>query len=243
MIRFIHISDTHIGPDPAFLLQGVNTFHSFQSVIQAIQNLPFKPEFIIHTGDVVADPDPKSYELYAQMVKEVQIPMYYVSGNHDDSQMILSGLQIGERIQLMQDKLVYSFKVSGNSFLVVDARGPREIDPHGTISEAQMDVIQSQLTNTHSLITIFVHFPLLAMDCNWVDKKMLLLEGEKLHALFVEHREQILGVFHGHIHRGTINVQDGIRYQSLEVRRFNLALCLIKKPPHLKIMGKGILIS
>lgn len=239
MIRFIHISDTHIGPSKEFLLQGVNTYYPFQTVLKAIQNLPFRPDFIVHTGDIVADPDEKSYALFADTVKDISIPIYYVSGNHDDSQMIMSGLHIGEREQLMGNRLVYRFDFSGHQFLVLDGQGPKEIDPHGTISEEQFEVIDSQLTNVQSPLTIFIHFPLLPIDCTWVDAKMLLLQGEKLHALFVKHREKICGVFHGHIHRGTQLSEDGIRYQSVGSTCVQFGVMPFQEAPTFENHGRG----
>lgn len=239
MIRYIHISDTHIGPTRDFLLQGINTSYPFEKVLKAIQNLPFTPDFIVHTGDVVADPDTRSYSLFAEMVRDIQIPMYYVSGNHDDSQMILSGLQIGERSQLISDKLVYRFEVSGEQFLVLDGRGPQEIDPHGTISEEQLDMVESLLSKDQCPTSIFIHFPLIPTDCAWVDARMLLLEGEKLHKLFSKYRERIRGVFHGHIHSGTINVRDGMRYQSVGSTALQFGLMPYQEAPSYEDHGRG----
>jgi len=239
MIRFVHLSDTHIGTSKEFLLHGVNTYFSFQSVLKEIQNLPFKPDFIIHTGDVVSDPDEKSYALFADMVKDISIPIYYVSGNHDDSLMIISGLHIGEREQFMQERLMYRFDISGHRFLVLDGQGPKEIDPHGTISEEQLQIIENQLTETKHPIIIFIHFPLLPMDCKWVDAKMLLLQGEKLHTLFVKHRDKIRGVFHGHIHRGTVNVRDGIRYQSVGSTSLQFGIMPFQEAPSFENHGRG----
>lgn len=224
MIRFIHISDTHIGPTKDFLLNGMNSFNGFSAVLQGIQELPFTPDFIIHTGDVIADPDVKSYELFASMVKNIDIPLYYVTGNHDDSMMLKSSQAFGPKEDLMEEKLVYRFEKNNHSFLVLDGRGPREIDPHGTISEEQINIIEGQLS-THPPssstsvgarpMTIFIHFPLIPMDTKWIDRDMLLFEGEKLHRLFVKHKEKIAGVFFGHVHRGTQIVRDGIHYTSI----------------------------
>ncbi len=214
MIRFIHISDTHIGPSKDFELQGVNTYNPFQKVLEGIQSLPFQPDFIIHTGDIAADPDRQSYSLFASMVKDIHIPFYYVTGNHDESAMIKSELQIGEKEDLMTDNLVYRFEVSRRRFLVLDGRGPREIDPHGTISDEQFDIIDKELSKDQPL-SIFIHFPLLPIDCSWVDRDMLLFEGDRLHDLFAAHAEKINGVFFGHLHRGTTVIKDGVRYSSV----------------------------
>ncbi len=239
MIRFIHISDTHIGPTEEFTLQGVNSFRGFRSVLQAIRDLPFRPDFIIHTGDVVADPDEASYELFNKMVRDVDIPLYFVTGNHDDSLMLKNAVQFGPKNDVMEDKLVYTFERNEHQFLVIDGRGPREIDPHGTISEVQIQVIESQISKFQYPISIFIHFPLLPMDCKWIDRDMLLLEGERLHALFVKHREKIQGVFHGHVHRGTQTLRDGIRYQSVGSTFLQFGLMPDQEEPSFENHGRG----
>ncbi|MBP9690482.1 metallophosphoesterase [Candidatus Woesebacteria bacterium] len=239
MIRFIHISDTHIGPTEEFTLQGMNSFRGFRAVLGAIQNLPFKPDFIIHTGDVVADPDEASYKLFASMVHEIDIPMYYVTGNHDDSLMLKNAVQIGTKKDLMEEKLVYSFEKDDHQFLVIDGRGPREIDPHGTISDQQMKVVESQISKSQSQISIFIHFPLLSMDCRWIDRDMLLLEGEKLHALFVKHSDKIQGVFHGHVHRGTHITRDGIQYISAASTFLQFGIMPDQEAPTFENHGRG----
>lgn len=248
MIRFIHISDTHIGPTKDFMLQGLNSYLGFTAVLKAIKELPFKPNFIIHTGDVIADPDEKSYELFASMVRDIDIPLYYVTGNHDDSMMLKRSLSFGLKEDLMEEKLVYRFEKNDHPFLVIDGRGPREIDPHGTISDEQMNIIESQMTNDPPSplasvgarpITIFIHFPLLPMDTKWIDRDMLLFEGEKLHQLFVKHKEKIAGVFFGHVHRGTQIIRDGIHYTSVGSTFLQFGLMPDQEVPSFEDHGRG----
>lgn len=214
MIRFIHISDTHIGPSKDFTLQGVQTFHPFEKVLEAISSLPFTPDFIVHTGDIAADPDEGSYALFQSAVQNISVPFYYVAGNHDDSMMVKTFLKIGEKTDLMENKVVYRYEKKGQSFLVLDGRGPREIDPHGTISDEQFEIIEKELSKDQP-ITVFIHFPLLQMDCPWIDRDMLLFEGDRLHQLFAKHKDRINGVFFGHVHRGNTVLKDGIRYCSV----------------------------
>ncbi len=64
MLRFVHISDTHINPDPQY---GVydgrpSTVEAARALVAEINALPFTPDFVLHTGDVAYDPDPDAYE-------------------------------------------------------------------------------------------------------------------------------------------------------------------------------------
>lgn len=240
MIRFIHLSDTHIGPTNDFILQGVRTFQPFEKILESISSLPFKPDFIIHTGDVVADPDERSYALFNTLVKQIDIPFYYVVGNHDDSLMTKQFLKMGAKDDLMEENVVYRFTADNNRFLILDGRGPREIDPHGTVSDEQFSVIETELkADDSSLISVFIHFPLLPMDCPWVDRDMLLFEGDRLHNLFVKYSKKIRGVFFGHLHRGTQVVKDGVRYHSVASTCLQFGLFPNQESPSFEDHGRG----
>ncbi|NIR92463.1 MAG: phosphodiesterase, partial [Gammaproteobacteria bacterium] len=54
-----------------------------QRMVQLINKLPVTPDFVVHTGDVVSDPHPKSYALAAETFAGLQVPIYFVNGNHD----------------------------------------------------------------------------------------------------------------------------------------------------------------
>lgn len=240
MIRFIHISDTHIGPTKDFTLQGVQTFQPFEQVLKSISSLSFTPDFIMHTGDIAADPDERSYELFNTLVQDMPVPFYFVTGNHDDSAMVKRFLKMNEKEDLMEEKIVYHFEKEGERFLVLDGRGPREIDPHGTISDTQFAVIEHELTTyNQQQTTIFIHFPLLPMDCPWIDRDMLLFEGDRLHNLFAEHSDNIRGVFFGHVHRGTQVLKDGVRYSSVGSTCLQFGLLPDQQEPTFEDHGRG----
>ncbi|MCP5100880.1 MAG: hypothetical protein GY943_35460, partial [Chloroflexi bacterium] len=63
---FVHISDTHIGPTADYARHGHAPLPCAQKVVQIINTLPVKPDFVIHTGDIVTDPEPAAYRLAAK---------------------------------------------------------------------------------------------------------------------------------------------------------------------------------
>jgi len=215
-VHFIHISDTHFGPDPKFELHGVNPYECFINISNALKNLPFDPDFIVHTGDITSYPTEEGYRLFQKTIETLGIPIYYATGNHDDSGMIKQQLAMGKKTDLGNDTLnTYSFEVKENKFITVDARGPDEIDPHGQISSTQMEIFEKELASSDLPVSIFIHFPAITLDSVWVDREMLILEGEKFHKILVSHARKIRGVFFGHVHRGMQVARDGILYSSV----------------------------
>lgn len=213
-IRFIHISDTHLGPDKDFIQRGANSHQAFQLFLKTVKELQFRPDFIMHTGDVTADCFEDGYKLMASMLTELEIPLYFVTGNHDTSALIKKYLPM-QNIEVLSDELnCYRFSFGDHLFFTIDGRGPNEIDPHGVISEEQMELLKKEL-ETGKQITLFIHYPALALDSTWFDKNMLLTNGEEFHKLLASHKEQVRGVFFGHIHRPSQTLQDGILYTSV----------------------------
>lgn len=224
-IYFIHISDTHIGPTADYSLAGCVTLPNAVRVVEAINALPFLPDFVVHTGDVVTDPDPASYKLAAGVFSKLRFPIYFVTGNHDRSVDIRSYLPTGAKREMLKDesRLTYSFDVEWCRFITLDARGPDEIDPHGILPESHIQLLRNELDATPGPVAMFIHFPPIELDSIWFDRDMLLLNGEKLHETLVPFREKIKGVFFGHVHRGMQILRDGILYSGVAStgRQFN----------------------
>jgi Icc protein len=185
-------------------------------MVEIINNLPTRPDFVIHTGDVVTRPSDEAYRLAADIFADLQVPIYYVTGNHDCACSIRKYLPMGPKDDCLADSCVlcYAFEVKGYRFLVLDARGPDEIDPHGLLSEAQLEIVRREATPYGSPLTVFIHFPLLRMNSPWMDANMQVLNGEELHRALLPARERLRGVFHGHVHMPMQIVRDGILYVS-----------------------------
>lgn len=215
-LSFIHISDTHIGPTPQFKLREVDTYSRTERLVRAIETLPFTPSFVIHTGDVVADPDRSSYELAAQLFGRIKVPVRYVAGNHDSSSQLRSALPSAaiERLNEDRDSLSYAFSHGHHRFITLDAT----VSPPfwgANLSGAQLAFLDAEIAKAPSSLTVFLHYPTISFGVPWIEEKMMLFNGQELHRrLSALPRGTVRGVFSGHVHRSVSVVQDGILYQS-----------------------------
>lgn len=216
-VYFVHISDSHIGPTAEYSRHGHRPEPCAKRAVEMINSLPITPDFVIHTGDVVTDPDTQSYRRAAEIFGQLKMPVYFVTGNHDRARDIQRHLPMGPRHILSNnlDVLSYAFEVKGYRFLVLDARGPDEIDPHGVLSEAQLAVVRAEATAVGPPLTVFLHFPALPMNAIWMDAYMLVINGAQLHEALLPARERLRGVFYGHIHQSMQTVRDGIVYTAV----------------------------
>jgi len=215
-VYFVHISDTHIGPEVNYQRHGHYPFPCARRAIELIKNLPTRPDFVIHTGDVASDPQPAAFRLAAELFSELNIPIYYVNGNHDRADLIRRFLPMGPKVNAGSDsrRLAYTFEAKGHRFLTLDGRGPDEIDPHGFMDDSQLELLAQELERDGPPLVIFVHFPALPLNSPWMDDNMLIVNGHEFHELLARAGQRVRAVFHGHIHRPFQTLKDGILYVS-----------------------------
>ena len=97
IVYFVHITDSHLGPTPDYTLREHVTLPAVKRLVELINSLPVRPDFVMHTGDVVTNPHPDSYALAAETFSQLNVPIYYATGNHDTSHDIHKYLAIGSR--------------------------------------------------------------------------------------------------------------------------------------------------
>ncbi|MDJ0754070.1 MAG: metallophosphoesterase [Ardenticatenaceae bacterium] len=216
-VYFIHMSDTHIGPTRDYQLHGYQSWPAAKRAVELIRTFTHRPDFVIHTGDVVTDPDPVSYQIAAELLGELDIPLYFAVGNHDTARDIKRFLPHGPHEPLGEDpeRHIYTFWVKGCEFMVLDGRAADELDPQGWLGDPQLDLLREKVSEDgEAPLTIFVHFPAFPLNSPWFDKNMLLIDGSKLHDVLIGGRRPIRGVFHGHIHMPLHTLRDGLLYSS-----------------------------
>ena len=78
IVSFVHLSDTHIGPTTEYGRHGKISYPAAAKAIEVVNNLPVKPDFVIHTGDVTTDPTAEAYALVVELFSKLDLPVYYV---------------------------------------------------------------------------------------------------------------------------------------------------------------------
>lgn len=216
-VYFVQISDTHFGPTADYERHGHFPLPCARRVVEVINNLPARPDFVIHTGDIVTDPHPAAYRLAAETFARLNAPIYYVNGNHDTAADIRRYLEMGPKDEAGRDpeRLSYTFEIRGERFLVLDARGPDEIDPQGLLAESQLDLLAQEAQPDGQPLTVFVHYPALPLNSIWMDQNMLIVNGERLHQTLRPAARRLRGVFHGHVHQHMQTHRDGVVYVSV----------------------------
>lgn len=214
LLRFIHISDTHLSHDPEYGLDSIGwqPRQTAEALVEQLNNLPFEPDFVLHTGDVTNEPNPAAYELARELLGRIRHPLHYLAGNHDDSEML-------QRVLLqrttIQPEWYTDFEVKGVHIVCLDSTGPAE-PPGGSVSDDQLAWLATICNaNDDRPLVVAVHHNILPVGVPVLDEDIRLENGEALHQTLLPARHRLRGVFYGHIHQQSQTLRDGILYNSV----------------------------
>lgn len=225
MLTFLHISDSHISADPNYHPPWIpdavpHPNRGVEALLETVRNLPFAIDFILHTGDVCADPLTENYRCALELFNRFDSAIYLLPGNHDSAGMMLDIMHDGERRHVLRDDLV---ALDGYCLLTLDSS--REGNVHApVIADDQIDELKSHLAAAGDQKILFAsHHQLLKFGVPWLDDEMRVQNGERIHDLLAARAGQIAGAFHGHIHQQTSVSCDGVTYSCCPSTWSNLA--------------------
>lgn len=223
-IRFVHISDTHWASDA--IAPGIDSKSRFDQLCDRIAAIPDPIDFIFHTGDWVhrghldGDTGYSTNQAWDRL-QQLGLPVLTAVGNHDHRQRLSQRLRGSlprdwqiHSVDCEEDRLAYWFEVRGEFFLVLDARASRQIDPRGELCARQLAAVRKLLADADRCWTIFLHYPPIELDCEWIDRTMRIENGHQFHELLALHSGRVRGVFFGHVHRPVSCLKDSILYVS-----------------------------
>ncbi len=218
-MRFIHITDTHIAADPAFVSHGRAPLRYREALVAAINALSFPVDFVLHTGDLAEDRSEAAYVVARRALARLEPPIYYIAGNHDDADSL-------QRVMLggapARPRFDYVLSVAGVTVAALDSRGPT--DPAGTLTDDQLVWLRALCVEEGPPLVIAIHHPPLPLDTRWLDSgwatqsgqgaSMLLDRGPEFLEAIAPARDRIRGVFFGHVHRAFQLMHRGILFSS-----------------------------
>ena len=214
-LTFVQISDSHIGPSADYDYHGFNSARHLERAVETIDAFPQPPDFVLHTGDVSVDRSAASYEVAADLLQRLRVPLFIVMGNHDDRALLRRIFALPEHPSGEPDApLDYTFDVKGERFVVLDGWNPAVADPRGQLSDAQLEWLRQHTRPDGPPLTVAIHYPPFEMGSPWLDEHMLLTNGDAFHAALRPARERLRAVLSGHLHRPSQILRDGIAYIS-----------------------------
>ncbi len=254
---FIQISDHHLTPTEADLLNGFSTRYAFRAVLKHIaQHAARRADFIISTGDLVENPDAASYGAFRQLlgVQNAGAPapgplsitldggqpfaLYLLPGNHDDRRNFFTCLFPDHPPAPLANAV---FVHKGVQFVCLDwGRRAKAV-----ASPAMLDFLAAALA-TDLPSVLLMHHQVTPIGSRWLDD---FIADDVQRFWEVIAGRKVLAVCCGHVHTSSEQIVNGVPVLSLRSTAFPFVLqdeplgCLL--PPHYRLvtLQDGVLSS
>jgi len=203
-LNVVHLTDLHLFADRDDTLYGMNTEKSFCAVLENIQKEIVDPiDFMVITGDLVHDESDEGYAKLKQYLSQLGIPVYLVSGNHDDPALMTKyfadGAYGAER----------SLRRNNWRFIFLDTYEAGSIG--GRLQSSTLDEVDQLLKqNPEEPTAIFMHHPPVGVGSDWLDR-IALYNALEFHERTLMWPNLKLVVC-GHVHQERELEQGGVRY-------------------------------
>ncbi len=241
LATFIHISDTHF--EPAIRLDQQAAYGSAriaaffkelsekgidlgaahrasvpaevanQALIDAVNELPFPIDFVLHTGDVMTDAaDADQYDAIKATMDGFGVPVYYLRGNHDNRE----GLRrLMPSVETATDTLDYVIEHNGVRIVCVDSAA-NGVDHGGRLSDEQLEWLRTQLAaDSEKPLLAAIHHPPLLLGSDMMDF-FGVTNGADVHDVYKTAVPRLQAVFFGHIHQVVDMMRDGVYYSCVQ---------------------------
>ena len=164
-LTFLQISDSHVGFDkPA----NPNALGTLEEAIGRIKDLPVKPAFMIHTGDVTHLSKVNEFDDADRIISQSRLDVHYVPGEHD---FLDEGAKLYKERYGRGSKGAgwYAFDANGVHFIglvnVVDLKA----GGLGNLGGEQLEWLEADLKgrSASTPIVVFAHIPLWTVYPTW----------------------------------------------------------------------------
>jgi 3',5'-cyclic AMP phosphodiesterase CpdA len=213
-LRFVQLSDSHIGfRGPANL----DVTGSFSRAINDVNTLGFRPDFVMHTGDLSHLSTAEQFDQVHQMLGGLNTGgVFTVPGEHDS---------VGDHGQKYRDRFGagtkgdgwYSFDIKGVH--VIGLVNTLALEKLGHLGTEQLEFIERDVAGLSSdtPIVVFSHIPLFAMYPAWGWGT-----DDSAQALSYLRRFSSVTCLNGHVHQLFTKTEGNITFYSATTTAYPL---------------------
>lgn len=203
-LRIAQLTDTHLFADSSQTLLGCATNQTFQRAIAKLQTLTPQPDLLLLTGDLSQDDSEASYEYLHASLAPLNIPTYWLPGNHDQNLEAL--FEILSEPPCSPSKAIQQ---GGWQILLLGTMLPQQVQ--GRLSEEALDWLDEQLQAQSDLPTLVaLHHHPLPINSAWMDG--IGLENREAFLAVCDRHPQVKLVLNGHIHQVFESDRHGVTF-------------------------------
>lgn len=214
VLRFVQVSDSHIGFTGA---ANTDVTGSFTRAIDQVNSLDFRPDFVMHTGDLTHLSTPAQFDQVKQMMTGLRTGrVFTVPGEHDS---------VGDHGRAYRGTFGrgtegdgwYSFDTHGVHFIALV--NTLALEALGHLGPDQIDFVRNDVASLSSdtPIVLFSHVPLFAMYPQWGWST-----DDALQVLSLLKRFASVTALNGHVHQLFTRVEGNVTFHSATTTAYPL---------------------
>ena len=203
MFKIIQITDTHLFQDNQ-IMHGANCNLTFANVIEHIKkNEMADANAIFLTGDLSQDESEKSYQILAEALSNIDIPIFWIPGNHDSIETMK---HVFDDASFIQAKM---FRAENWEFIFLNTK---KDDTHeGYLSDSELSYFKNELAkiDKKKSVAVIMHHHPIEVGTPMMDSYILINKKEFWDAA----AKRVKLVICGHVHNdysfqyGTTNIE------------------------------------
>lgn len=213
-LRFVQVSDSHIGfQGPA----NTDVAGSFTEAIHQVNSLGFRPDFVMHSGDLTHLSTASQFDQVRQMMTGMQTDrVFTVPGEHDS---------IGDAGRAYRQTFGkgtlgdgwYSFDTHGVHFIALV--NTLSLEKLGHLGNEQIEFVRRDLAGLSSdtPVVVFSHIPLFAMYPKWGWST-----DDALRVIALLRRFSSVTCLNGHVHQLFTKTEGNITFHSATTTAYPL---------------------
>lgn len=187
-IRIAQISDIHMNNQKNSIFRGSNPYNNLLNTLAIIKKNCY--DYLIFSGDVSEDGSPESYALVKSAIKNIDVPCYFIHGNHDNLTNMTKVFQ-----PLMMTSFVPLSFLGWELFFLDTTDGN---NPYGLISnEAYLNLLQRIKNSNANKIGLIMHHQPSTVGTPLTDQ--FKIKNDDLIGQLIE-KEKIEIIIFGHVH-------------------------------------------
>ena len=206
--KIIWLTDLHIRADSA--ADRIDPVRNLTVMVDDILRFHDDADAVLVTGDLTDSGAPEQYQIAAEALAPLPMPVLPIAGNHDTREGLRSAFpELGGG---QSDSIQYRVDIGDLTILCLDTL--EQGDNGGTYGQTRLDWLEKTLGDCRRRRTIIaIHHPPLQLGLGPLDTIALRDPGPLLDLLSgADHIEHILI---GHVHRATTGTIRGIPYSTL----------------------------
>ena len=198
-VRIVQITDSHLFKSTEGDLLGMKTEHSLDCVVSLVREKTPDFDVVLATGDISQDGSLESYDRMKKKLQGFQVPFYWLSGNHDQDDVITKASEGTDALQKIIDYPHWRI-------VMLDSSVNEKV--HGYLKQKELDLLKDALQTDKHVLVCFHHHPI-NVGARWIDNIGVQNASEFLD--LIQDQSHVKGVLWGHVHQEVDEQLDGKR--------------------------------